>query len=169
MKHPKLWIGIGLIVLAVVIVAVRKHNQAQLPEPDSTALVGQQDALPDTMYNPTTPLSKPKKVTMNIDITQEGNGPAIRNGQTAVVSYIGKLENGTVFDASKNRGDGTFSFVVGAGQVIKGWDQGVLGMQLGETRVLTIPSDLAYGPGGIPGVIPPNATLIFEVSLIAIK
>jgi peptidylprolyl isomerase len=106
---------------------------------------------------------------MNIEITKEGNGPAIKNGQTAVVSYIGKLENGTIFDQSKNHGDGSFAFLLGAGQVIKGWDQGVLGMQVGESRTLTIPSDLAYGPSGIPGVIPPNATLVFEVTLLAIK
>lgn len=105
---------------------------------------------------------------MKIETTHEGTGPAISNGQTAVVDYVGKLENGTIFDASKNHGQ-DFEFQVGAGQVIKGWDQGVLGMKVGETRILTIPSDLAYGPNGIPGVIPGGATLIFEVTLHGIK
>lgn len=91
------------------------------------------------------------------------------SGQTAVVSYVGTLSNGTVFDASKNHGDGSFSFIVGAGQVIKGWDEGVLGMKVGESRILTIPPELAYGPNGVPPVIPANATLSFEVTLLAIK
>lgn len=106
---------------------------------------------------------------MNIEVTKDGTGVEIENGQTAVVSYVGKLENGTVFDASKNHGDGTFSFTLGAGQVIKGWDQGVLGMKVGESRTLRIPPELAYGPSGIPPVIPGNATLIFDVTLLGIK
>lgn len=106
---------------------------------------------------------------MKIETIKEGTGPEIVNGKTAVMSYVGKFENGTVFDASKNHGDGTFSFVLGAGMVIKGWDIGVLGMKVGESRILTIPGDLAYGPTGIPGAIPPNATLIFEVELLDIK
>ena len=169
MKHAKIWISVIVIVLAVVIVMMRKHNQASLPEPDATTLAGPQTSLPDTGYNPTAPLTKPTTTNMNIEITKEGTGATIRNGQVAVVSYVGKLENGTVFDASSNHGDGSFSFTLGAGQVIKGWDQGVVGMQIGESRKLTIPSDLAYGPNGIPGVIPPNATLVFDVSLLAIK
>lgn len=169
MKHAKIWIGLGLIVLAVGIVVIHKYRQAKLPSPQEAALTEPQSSIPDTTYNPTTPLSKPKTATMNIEIVTEGNGPVIKNGQTAVVSYIGKLENGTIFDQSKNHGDGSFAFLLGAGQVIKGWDQGVLGMQVGESRTLRIPPELAYGPAGIPGVIPPNATLVFEVTLLAIK
>jgi FKBP-type peptidyl-prolyl cis-trans isomerase len=170
MKHAKIWISVIVIVLALVILVARNHNSAQLPEPDQTTLAGPQTSLPDTEYNPTAPLSKPmQKATMNIEITKDGTGETIRNGQTAVVSYVGKLENGTIFDASKNHGDGSFSFTLGAGQVIKGWDQGVLGMQVGESRTLTIPPELAYGPSGIPPTIPPNATLIFDVTLLGIK
>lgn len=106
---------------------------------------------------------------MKIEVTKDGAGAEIENGQTAVVSYVGTLENGTMFDASKNHGDGTFSFTLGAGQVIKGWDQGVLGMKVGESRTLTIPPELAYGPNGIPPVIPGNATLVFDVTLLGIK
>lgn len=109
------------------------------------------------------------KTGMKIEITQQGTGEAITNGQTATVDYVGKLTDGTVFDASKKHTTTGFSFTLGAGQVIKGWDEGVLGMKIGETRILTIPSDLAYGARGIPGAIPPNATLIFEVTLLGVK
>ncbi len=106
---------------------------------------------------------------MNIEITKEGTGASITNGQTATVDYVGKLADGSVFDASRNHGDAGFSFTLGAGQVIKGWDEGVLGMKVGETRILTIPPALGYGAAGAGGVIPPNATLTFEVTLRAIK
>lgn len=126
---------------------------------------------PDTV--PPTPLPTNHTITtkngMNIETTTQGSGEAIINGQTAVVDYVGSLEDGTVFDASSRHSADGFSFPLGAGRVIAGWDQGVLGMKVGETRTLTIPSDLAYGPNGIPGVIPPNATLVFEVTLRAIK
>ncbi len=114
----------------------------------------------------TTNQSNPKKMT--IQTTKEGTGPAITNGQTAEVHYVGKLTDGTTFDASKPRGS-TFSFKLGAGQVIKGWDEGVLGMKVGEVRMLTIPPELGYGAAGAGGVIPPNATLVFEVELVGIK
>jgi len=105
---------------------------------------------------------------LKIETLQEGTGKQIQNGETAVVHYTGKLEDGTVFDSSLTKGT-PFSFVLGAGQVIKGWDLGVLGMKVGEKRKLTIASDLAYGDAGAGGVIPPKATLIFEVELLEIK
>lgn len=106
---------------------------------------------------------------MKIETTKAGNGAEIKNGQTAVMKYTGKLEDGTVFDATEKHGGTPFDFTLGAGMVIKGWDLGVLGMKVGEMRTFTIPSDLAYGPNGIPGVIPGGATLIFDVELVAIK
>ena len=97
-----------------------------------------------------------------------GSGPEAVAGQTVVVHYRGTLENGKQFDASYDRGK-PFTFPLGRGQVIKGWDEGVQGMKVGGKRKLVIPSDLAYGSRGAGGVIPPNATLIFEVELLDVK
>jgi FKBP-type peptidyl-prolyl cis-trans isomerase len=105
---------------------------------------------------------------LNIDVVQEGSGPVIQNGQVAVVHYTGMFLDGTKFDSSVDRGI-PFSFSLGAGEVIKGWDQGVLGMKAGEKRKLRVPPDLGYGSSGAGGVIPPNATLIFEVELLEIE
>ncbi len=99
---------------------------------------------------------------------KEGDGAVATAGQTVTVHYVGTLTNGTKFDSSRDRGQG-FTFKLGAGQVIKGWDHGVAGMKIGELRKLTIPSDMAYGDRGFPPVIPANATLIFEVELLGLK
>lgn len=108
------------------------------------------------------------KENLKIEVLKEGSGTEAKNGDKVSVHYVGTLTDGKKFDSSLDRGE-PFSFVLGASQVIKGWDQGVLGMKVGEKRKLTIPSDLAYGDKGIPGVIPPKATLIFEVELIRIN
>jgi FKBP-type peptidyl-prolyl cis-trans isomerase len=99
---------------------------------------------------------------------QEGQGQEAKAGQTVSVHYTGWLENGTKFDSSLDRRQ-PFSFKLGAGQVIRGWDEGVAGMKIGGKRKLTIPADLGYGARGAGGVIPPNATLIFEVELLGVK
>jgi FKBP-type peptidyl-prolyl cis-trans isomerase len=99
---------------------------------------------------------------------ETGEGTEARKGQTVSVHYTGWLENGTKFDSSLDRRN-PFSFALGGGQVIPGWDEGVAGMKIGGKRRLTIPADLGYGVRGAGGVIPPNATLIFEVELLGVK
>ncbi|MCW3095427.1 MAG: peptidylprolyl isomerase [Chthonomonadaceae bacterium] len=101
------------------------------------------------------------------DIT-EGTGASPATGQTVSVHYVGTLTNGTKFDSSRDRGK-PFEFRIGVGQVIQGWDEGVATMKVGGTRKLTIPPALGYGARGAGGVIPPNATLLFEVELIGIR
>jgi FKBP-type peptidyl-prolyl cis-trans isomerase FkpA len=98
----------------------------------------------------------------------KGQGPEIGPGQRARVHYVGTLTNGTKFDSSRDRGE-PFQFVVGKDAVIRGWHQGVSGMKVGEVRRLTIPPELGYGVRGQPPVIPPNATLIFEIELLGIE
>ncbi len=97
-----------------------------------------------------------------------GNGAAPQIGQTVVVHYTGWLTNGTKFDSSVDRGD-PFKFILGQGQVIKGWDEGVASMKIGGKRKLIIPPNLGYGGRGAGGVIPPNATLVFEVQLLGVQ
>lgn len=97
-----------------------------------------------------------------------GTGAEATSGKTVSVHYTGTLTDGTKFDSSKDRGE-PFEFVLGAGSVIQGWDLGVVGMKIGGKRKLTIPPELGYGQEGAGGVIPPNATLIFEVELLGVK
>ena len=104
---------------------------------------------------------------LEIEVLKEGTGEEAKNNDKVTVHYTGTLENGTKFDSSLDRGD-PFVFTLGVGDVIKGWDQGVLGMKVGEKRKLTIPSELGYGTRGA-GSIPPNATLIFEVELLEVE
>jgi len=104
---------------------------------------------------------------LKIEILLEGTGEEVEAGENVSVHYVGTFEDGTGFDSSVDRGV-PFSFKLGASQVIEGWDLGVLGMKVGEKRRLTIPSSLAYGEKGVPGAIPPNATLVFIVELLDI-
>ncbi len=104
--------------------------------------------------------------TLEIDELVVGDGPPARRGQRVSVHYTGWLADGSKFDSSHDRGK-PFAFKLGAGEVILGWDDGVVGMQAGGKRRLKIPPDLAYGRRGMRGVIPPNATLLFEVELLA--
>jgi FKBP-type peptidyl-prolyl cis-trans isomerase len=105
---------------------------------------------------------------LKIEKVVSGNGASPKKDNVVTVHYTGWLTDGTKFDSSVDR-DEPFTFVLGARQVIAGWDQGVATMRVGDKVRLTIPPELAYGQQGYPGVIPPNATLIFEVELLAVE
>jgi len=114
------------------------------------------------------PKGKPPKKLIIKDL-KKGDGPAAKPGDTVAVQYVGvNFDGGKQFDASWDRGE-PFSFPLGAGQVIKGWDLGVAGMKVGGRRMLVIPPDLGYGPDGQPPVIEPNETLVFVIDLLAIQ
>jgi len=104
---------------------------------------------------------------LKIEKLANGNGATPKNGNTVTVHYTGTFMDGTKFDSSVDR-DEPFSFTLGAGEVIAGWDLGVAQMKVGDKAKLTIPPELAYGRDGYPGAIPPNSTLIFEVELLAV-
>jgi FKBP-type peptidyl-prolyl cis-trans isomerase FkpA len=126
---------------------------------------------------PASPANSPTSPVSSLEVVdlKAGDGASLAAGQRAVVQYTGWLyresapdKKGTEFDSSRRSGE-PFRFTVGAGQVIKGWDQGVVNMKIGGLRRLTIPADLAYGENGAGGVIPPGATLVFEVELVGIE
>ncbi len=167
------------VVIVVVIIGIlagaslkgKKHEIAGLAE--APAVAETEAIASQAAQSATTSATANEKRTMEkegvkIEVTKEGAGTPIANGQTAVVHYTGSLTTGAVFDSSKTRGK-PFEFPLGAGMVIKGWEIGVEGMKVGETRMLTIPANLAYGAAGVPGAIPPNATLVFEVELLGVK
>jgi len=119
---------------------------------------------------PTKVTGEPTKTASGLEYwdIKIGTGPTAQTGQHVKVDYTGWLTNGKKFDSSVGTGR-PFDFLLGAGQVIKGWDEGVIGMKVGGKRQLRIPPDLAYGAAGYPNAIPPNATLIFDVQLVEAK
>lgn len=155
--------SIGIIifvVLAVVVLGVGMWQSGKVSQENQTVEIAQgvaaQQAQSQIMQN------------LKIEDTTVGTGAEAENGDTVTVNYTGTLDDGTKFDSSLNPGRTPFSFVLGAGQVIKGWDLGVLGMKVGGTRTLTIPPELGYGSTGAGSVIPPNATLHFTVELLSV-
>lgn len=107
--------------------------------------------------------------TLSITDTKVGSGAEAKSGATATVRYVGMLQDGTVFDASNNYSPHGFTFQLGVGKVIEGWDKGVVGMKVGGKRRLVIPPAQAYGSQSIGDIIPPNATLIFDIELIKVQ
>ncbi len=153
-----------LIAIAVVLIVVGVFKTLQ----GSAAPTG---ALPPSA----TPAAVATNQGMKMTDVKQGSGAEAVAGKTVVVHYTGWLydesatdHKGTKFDSSRDRGD-PFSFSLGAGQVIKGWDQGVAGMLVGGQRTLVIPPEMGYGARGAGGVIPPNATLLFDVELLDVK
>jgi FKBP-type peptidyl-prolyl cis-trans isomerase len=121
---------------------------------------------PASNQSPVSPVNSGK---LKIEDLKVGTGSAeVKSGDTISINYVGTLTDGTKFDSSYDRGE-PFETQIGVGQVIKGWDEGVIGMKVGGKRRLTIPPDLGYGEQGAGAQIPPNATLIFEVELMGIK
>jgi peptidylprolyl isomerase len=101
-------------------------------------------------------------------ITKKGTGPQLKAGDTVILNYTGTLTNGVKFDSSRDHNE-PFEFKLGAGRVIKGWDEGVAKLHVGDHAILVIPGKLAYGPRGVPNVIPPDSTLIFIVEVVDVK
>jgi len=174
------YIVTGLVAVAAIIGIVlwlRGTPDTTVIETSSSAeTLSVSDQSPTSITPAKTPLAttdntnnKTTKNGMTIETTKEGTGEPIVNGQVASMLYTGTLADGTEFDSTSKRNNQPFEFILGAGQVIKGWDQGILGMKVGEERTLTIPAELGYGSQGAGGVIPPNATLTFTVKLLAIK
>jgi peptidylprolyl isomerase len=142
---------------------VSSGETAQVTPPASALAKPAQSAPPPA---PTETAKPPEKPLSSTDL-KVGAGAVAKSGDKIAVHYVGTLENGTEFDSSRKRNQ-PFTFTLGQGQVIKGWDQGVAGMKVGGKRKLVIPPSLAYGERGRPG-IPPNSTLIFEVELMAVN
>jgi FKBP-type peptidyl-prolyl cis-trans isomerase len=138
----------------------------------AVALCGLALSFPESSRGDDKPKQEPKVTTTKsgLKYTDEtvGTGKEAKSGDTVDVHYTGWLKDGTKFDSSKDRGK-PFSFPLGAGRVIKGWDEGVAGMKEGGKRKLIIPAELGYGARGAPGAIPPNAELTFEVELLKVK
>ena len=143
-------------------VATQKNNLFELDPSDPNPILF-------AMADNTTELESSEITQSGLIITDliVGEGDKAHEGQTVTVNYTGTLENGEQFDTSIGRAP--FSFPLGAGRVIKGWDEGVQGMMVGGKRKLTIPPELGYGSRGAGNVIPPNATLIFEIELLKVK
>jgi FKBP-type peptidyl-prolyl cis-trans isomerase len=150
---------VGLIVVIVAVIALVVSQQPQQPAP----AVSLCDAIP-----PFKPIDGSTITALKTEDLTVGTGAEAQTGKTVAMHYVGYLADGTKFDSSCDRGQ-PFGVPLGAGQVIRGWDEGIVGMKVGGKRRLLIPSSLGYGAQGAGGVIPPNATLVFDVELVAVQ
>lgn len=155
MKNSQ-WLIIGLSSIIVILISIGVFWWSIKPETKMT----------DTKDNNILSAQQPALTELKIEDQVVGTGDEAKSGDTITVNYLGALLNGTKFDSSYDRNQ-PFSFQLGAGQVIEGWDKGFVGMKVGGKRKLTIPPDMAYGSRGAGGVIGPNETLIFEVELLS--
>jgi FKBP-type peptidyl-prolyl cis-trans isomerase FkpA len=154
---------IFLLTIAYVIATWGQQPQQQLDTRSNVSPTATLSITPSTTNGAETQVSD-----LKIETLKEGQGNQAKSGDKVTVHYTGYLTDGKKFDSSLDRGQ-PFSFELGAGDVIKGWDQGVAGMKVGEKRKLTIPASLGYGASGVPPIIPANATLVFEVELLGIN
>ncbi|MCC5635567.1 FKBP-type peptidyl-prolyl cis-trans isomerase [Nostoc sp. CHAB 5844] len=173
MKAILLSVGVMLVCVVVLVLA----QVGSKPDTAIAANLTKSQSLPTTVTENNTLIANKTMSDANVVTTpsglkyveiKEGTGATPQPGQTVVVHYTGTLENGTKFDSSRDR-NRPFSFTIGVGQVIKGWDEGLSTMKVGGQRQLIIPSELGYGSRGAGGVIPPNATLLFDVELLDFK
>jgi FKBP-type peptidyl-prolyl cis-trans isomerase FkpA len=164
--------GTYALVLALAVLGTA-CSQSEAPKQDQATAPQSSPAATTATASTQPTIAAPTQTGATVTELQKedskiGTGDEAVAGKRVTVHYTGWLTDGTKFDSSKDRGQ-PFTFQLGGGQVIKGWDQGVAGMKVGGIRKLTIPPDLGYGARGAGGVIPPNATLVFEVELLGVN
>ncbi len=178
MEKQNLYIGIAIATAIVVVSYFFFINFVSTQNPSNNMLNSQDNnqqqqqnptsatAEANNVKKPTSAIPTPAPNSVLVQDVSVGKGAVVAKGQTVTVEYVGKLQDGTTFDQSSAHG-GTFSFVLGAGQVIPGWEQGLQGMKIGGERILIIPPTLAYGNQQV-GPIPPNSTLVFDIKLVSV-
>lgn len=164
--------GIVIALIAAVGLLVISQTSSSTPTTtpplDTTSSAGGNSVLCSTQPPALTGVKDGDVKALKLEDKMLGSGAEATTGKMVVMNYIGRLTNGTQFDTSCGK-PSPFEFNLGQGQVIQGWDQGIVGMKVGGIRRLIIPASLGYGAAGAGGVIPPNAALVFDVELIAVK